>query len=269
MEESSNTSLVTIVTPMYNSAGYISETIESVLQQTYQNWEMILVDDCSSDKSVEIVKRYMERDPRIHLIELKDNSGGAVARNAAINAAKGRYIAFLDSDDLWREDKLSEQVKFMSENDVKFSYSAYQVVNTQLKKIGEVGVPSRLSYKEMLKTNFMGCLTVIYDVAYFGKVEMPLIRRRQDYGLWLKLLKRVTYAYGVNQCYAKYRVHDGSLSSNKLTTSTFTWKILYEVESLGLFKSAYYFSHYAIRGLIRSKFPKLALALRLSYETND
>jgi len=253
--------LVSIITPSYNSSEFISETISSVLAQSLTDWEMIIVDDCSSDTSTEVIQSFINQDSRIKLIKLGTNSGAAVARNIGIEAAKGRYIAFLDSDDLWLPNKLEKQLAFMQKNNYSFTYTAYDKINEAGDVIGHVGVPERVSYHTLLKTCLIGCLTVIYDTEYLGKVKMPLIRRRQDFGLWLKLLKKVDYAYGLQDTLGLYRVRDGAISSNKLTTSVYTWKLYREVEGLSFITSSYYFLHYSIRGALRTHFPRLARIL--------
>lgn len=252
---------VTIVTPVYNSSDFIIETIESVQSQTFSDWEMILVDDCSSDDSVNIIKSYSQNDSRITLIKLEKNAGAAVARNRAIENAKGRFIAFLDSDDLWKPNKLEAQINFMQENRFSITFSKYDVMDEQGNLMNSIGVPSKVNYSDLLKTNYIGCLTVIYDTSFFGKVYMPLIRRRQDYALWLLLLKKVDYAYGLNISLAKYRLRKGSISSNKAVASMFTWRVYREVEKLSLIKSVYYFIHYFMQAILRRKLPSLARKL--------
>jgi len=252
---------VSIMTPSHNCSGFISETIHSVLSQTFTNWEMVIVDDCSTDNSVEVIQSFVEQDSRIKLIQLSENSGAAVARNTAIEAAQGRYIAFLDSDDLWVPEKLEKQLAFMKEKNCPFSFSAYEKINEVSELMGQVGVPSRVTYHTLLKTCVIGCLTSIYDTSYFGKVDMPLIRKRQDFGLWLKLLKRVDFACGINEPLAQYRVHENSISANKVSVAVYTWRLYRDVERLNLFKASYYFAHYAIRGILRTKTPKLARLL--------
>lgn len=249
---------ITIVTPTYNASQYISETIQSVMKQTFGDWELIIVDDCSSDMTIETINEYLKVDPRIKLIQLDVNSGAAVARNMAIEAAQGRYIAFLDSDDLWLPDKLEAQLAFMQTNHYPFTYTGYRKIDESAKVFGQVGVPDRVSYFDLLKVCSIGCLTAIYDTKYFGKVYMPLIRKRQDLGLWLRLLKNTDYAYGLGEPLAHYRIRADSISANKANAAKFTWKLYREVEDLSLFKASYYFSHYAVRGLLRTKFPKLA-----------
>lgn len=253
--------MVSIITPLHNSERYVAKTVESILAQTYPDWEMIVVDDLSDDSSIETVKRYAEQDNRIKLIQLEQNSGAAVARNTAIEAAKGRYIAFLDSDDIWLPEKLELQLTFMQKNKYPFSFSAYERIDENDKSLGLVGVPEKVSYKQLLKTSVIGCLTVMYDTTYFGKVYMPLIRKRQDYGLWLKLLKQTDFAYGLQIPLGQYRVRHDSISANKLNTSTYNWRIYRQVEKLSFLASCYYFSHYAFRGLLRTKFPVIAKKL--------
>jgi teichuronic acid biosynthesis glycosyltransferase TuaG len=248
---------VSVVTPCYNSAAFIGETIESVRNQSVTDWEHILIDDGSSDGTADIVRTYADRDRRIKLIELGTNSGAAVARNTGINAACGRYLAFLDSDDVWLDGKLAVQLEYMTQNAAPFSFTAYYKIDEEGRRVGSVGVPSRVTYQDMLKTSYIGCLTAIYDTAYFGKIEMPLVRRRQDYGLWLQLLKKVE-GHGIHQPLALYRQRSGSISSNKARTSVYTWRVYREIEGLSLLSSAYYFSHYAVRGVLRSRLPALA-----------
>jgi len=255
--------LVSIVTPSYNSAALISETIQSVLSQTVFDWEMIVVDDCSSDNSVEVIQFFVDQDSRIKLIQLSINSGAAVARNVAIETAKGRYIAFLDSDDLWLTNKLEKQLSFMQENNYPFTFAAYDKLDESGQVFGHIGVPDRVSYADLLKVCSIGCLTAMYDTKYFGKVTMPLIRKRQDLGLWLKLLKKTDYAYGLNEILAQYRVRADSISANKVNAAKFTWQLYREVEGLNLINAIYYFSHYAVRGLLRTKAPGLARLLRI------
>lgn len=237
------------------------KSIDSVLGQTYSNWELIVVDDDSSDDSLEIINEYSAKDNRIKVFSLNKNSGAAIARNKAIEQASGRYIAFLDSDDIWLNDKLESQISFMSNNNIKFCYSGYDKIDEYDQVIGTVGIPSKVSYSDLLKTCYIGCLTVIYDADYFGKVYMPLIRKRQDYALWLTLLKKVDFAYGYKSSTAKYRVHSDSISANKFNASTYTWRVYRDIEKLSFIRCVYSFAHYAVRGLLRQRYPKLAKLL--------
>lgn len=252
---------VSIITPSYNSKAFIRATIDSVKAQSFQNWEMIIVDDCSSDNSVEVIQSFADQDPRIKLIQLTENSGAAVARNKGIEAAKGRYIAFLDSDDAWSPDKLEKQLAFMQANDYPFTFAAYDKVDEAGKVFGHVGVPDKVTYSDLLKSCSIGCLTAMYDTEFFGKVYMPLIRKRQDLGLWLELLKKTKYAYGLNETLGLYKVRPDSISANKKSAALFTWRLYRDVEKLNMFFASYYFSQYAIRGLLKTKFPRVAKLL--------
>ncbi|KZN15063.1 glycosyltransferase family 2 protein [Marinomonas sp. TW1] len=252
---------VSIITPSYNSSEFISSTIRSVISQSHHDWEMIIVDDCSSDSSVKLIQSFVEHDSRIKLIQLSKNSGAAVARNKGIEVAQGRYIAFLDSDDLWLSNKLEIQLSFMQSNDYPFCFSAYDKIDENSKVIGCVGVPDKVNYYDLLKMCSIGCLTSIYDTKYFGKVYMPTIRKRQDLGLWLRLLKYTDCAHGLNVTLAQYRVRKGSISANKINAAMFTWRLYRDVERLNLINACYYFTHYALNGFLRTKSPGLARLL--------
>jgi glycosyltransferase involved in cell wall biosynthesis len=245
--------MVSIITPAYNSEQFISQTIESVLCQTYTNWEMIIVDDRSTDNSVQIVEKYIQNDSRIKLIKLEKNSGPAIARNKAIEEAKGRYIAFLDADDHWLPEKLDRQIIFMHKNSLSFTYSSYHLIDENSQIFGTFTTKEYITYKSMLKTCSVGCLTAIYDTQVLGKRYMPNIAKRQDYGLWLQILKDINSTKGIIEPLATYRVLRNSVSSNKLTAAIYQWKIYRDVENLNLLKSIYYFVHYAIYGIVKYK----------------
>jgi len=246
--------LVSIITPSYNSVIYLSDMIESVLSQTYDKWELLIVDDASSDNSIEVVKLYMQEDERIQLMCLEKNSGAAVSRNKAIEMAKGRYIAFLDSDDLWHADKLEKQILFMKKHDVALSYTAYYSIDeVSSEVIRERSIPLKVDYHELLKQNIIGCLTAMYDVEKLGKVTMPNIRKRQDFALWLKILKQIPYAYGLDEPLAYYRVRSDSVSSNKLKVSLHNWKLYRNIEKLPLHKAIYYFGWYTYKSILKYK----------------
>jgi len=244
--------LVSIITPMYNAVKFIEETIQSVLDQTYQNWEMIIVDDCSTDNGVTLIRKYCEKDDRIKFIQLQKNSGGAVARNEAIKSARGKYIAFLDSDDLWHPDKLDKQVRFMEDNDFYFSFSSYNIIDEKSNNVGVFNPNcSKLNYYDLLKTCKIGCLTAMYDSDSLGKVYLPVVKRGQDYALWLKILKKIKFAYCLNDNLASYRIVQGSVSRNKFKKITYQWKIYREFENISLFKSIYYLFHYSLNGFLK------------------
>ncbi|WP_280770554.1 glycosyltransferase family 2 protein [Salipaludibacillus daqingensis] len=238
---------VSVITPSYNSEKFISKTINSVLQQTYQNWEMIIVDDASSDETVSLINEYKEKDRRIRVVPLEENKGAANARNIGIRESTGRFIAFLDSDDEWMPEKIEKQLSFMLKKNIGFSHTAYSIVDEtgQWIKASEK-VPPSTNYKDLLKQNTIGCLTVMLDKEKVGEVEMVDIRARQDYVLWLEITKKGQLAYGLNESLAKYRQMSSSLSSNKLNMVKLNWKVYRDIEKLSLLKSIWYFAHFAI-----------------------
>jgi len=244
------TPLITIITPNYNSEKFIANTIESVQMQTYENWEMLIVDDCSNDKSVNIAKKYAEKDKRVRVIKLDNNSGAAIARNRAIDIAQGRFIAFLDSDDLWKPKKLEKQMNFMLKNDYALTYTHYDLIDEEGMQYGKTfEAPDKVNYHNMLKTCSIGCLTAMYDTEKLGKVYMPLIKKGQDYATWLKILKMIPYAYGLDESLAIYRRRRKSISSNKIKAFVHQWNIYRNVEKLNFIKSAAYVINYAFYGL--------------------
>lgn len=241
---------VSIITPVYNSEKFIKDTISSVLNQTYTNWEMILLDDCSTDNSKKIINEYVEKDSRFKYIKLSQNSGAAVARNTAIKAATGRFLAFLDSDDAWEPEKLDLQIKFMIENKVGFSFTSYKIVDENGKPTGKiVSVPSTINYEELLKNTIIGCLTVVIDKDVVGDIQMPNLRARQDFVTWLSILKKGHTAYGINIPLAKYRVVSKSISSNKLKMIRRNWNVYRNIEELSFMKSAYVTSYYVLNAI--------------------
>lgn len=207
--------LVSIITPCYNSSKYIAQMMDSVLAQTYPNWELLITDDCSTDNSREIVQSYCEKDPRIKLFILENNSGAGVARNKSIEEAKGRYIAFLDSDDLWKPEKLEMQLAFINEHKYQFVFCQTEVVNEKGEVIGFSKRRPKVSGRLEKYINFIGTSSVLYDTKDIGKFLMKPIRRRQDWILWQDLLKVTKHAYCLEEPLSIYRSNEGSLSSNK------------------------------------------------------
>lgn len=233
-------SLVSIITPVHNAANFLKQCLTSVADQTYTDWEHILVDDCSTDDSAVIIQEYANKDSRIGYIRLKENGGAGVARNTAIKIAKGAYIAFLDSDDMWKPEKLSKQLAFMQANGYYFSFTSYGTMNGAGEPTDNIfHAKEMVTYNSALYKNPIGCLTAMYDVSFFGKQYMPIIRKRQDYGLWLQLLKK-TNGYGLQEVLATYRSGNESISSNKIGLLQYEWKIYREVEGLSWIKSAFY-----------------------------
>ena len=231
------TPLVSIILPLYNSKEYISQTIESIINQSYTNWELIVTDDCSSDNSYEIVNSYTLLDERIFLHKLDKNGGAGSARNKSIKNSKGRFIAFCDSDDQWKPNKLETQISFMIKNKYVFTCSAFEVINENGKFIETIYPPKKLTFNKLLKNNYVGCLTAIYDTKYLGKVYMSSIRNRQDWVLWLCILKNIKVAYTINEPLAIYRKRSGSISSNKIKMIRFHWRVYYEELNFSLIRS--------------------------------
>jgi len=227
--------LISIITPNYNASKYIAATIESVQNQTYKNWELLIVDDCSTDNSIPLIESFLLKDGRIKLFKLKKNLGSAVARNKGIEKAKGNFISFLDSDDLWFGSKLESQVKFMLDKEIGISFTTYFYQKNQFKKI--IKAREIVTYKDLLKNNFMGCLTVMYSVDLIGKQYFPLLRKRQDWALWLKITRDGTKAYGISKPLAIYRKRETSLSSNKISLLRYNWIVYRNFENINIFKS--------------------------------
>ncbi|EAZ79796.1 glycosyltransferase family 2 protein [Algoriphagus machipongonensis] len=249
--------LVSIITPVHNSIEHVEEAIQSILKQTYTNWELILIDDKSSDSSLEVLHAYEEKDSRIHLLKNEKNKGAALTRNRGIEASKGRFIAFLDSDDLWEPTKLETQIAFMLEKGHAFTYTSYLTFRNDNEEVGVLEVPEKVNHNDLLKTCSIGCLTAMYDTEVLGKVYMPIISKRQDYALWLKILKEIPFAYGINTPLAKYRLRSDSISGNKLKAAGYQWKVYREFENLSIFQASYYFIHYSIFGVIKTYFNKM------------
>jgi glycosyltransferase involved in cell wall biosynthesis len=249
--------LVSIITPSYNSAFFIEETINSILSQTYTNWELLITDDCSLDNTEEIVNKYMKNDHRIKFFKLDKNSGAGVARNNSIENAQGRFLAFCDSDDCWYPKKLEIQLAFMVEHNYEFSYTSYDTCNEENKIIGYVKCKKKISYYSLLKDNGIGCLTSIYDTARIGKAYMPTIRKRQDWGLWLSVIKKTSYAYGLQESLAKYRIRENSISANKISMIKYNYKLYNKVEGFSKISSFFllfcYFLPYYFYKKIKQK----------------
>lgn len=233
--------LVSIITPTYNCGDFIAETIESVLSQTYKNWEMIIVDDCSTDNTKEVVEEYMKKDNRIQYHILDVNSGAAVTRTKAMALAKGKYIAFIDSDDLWTPDKLEKQIKFMEDNNYNFTCTDYEQIDEKGNSLNRViKTKNKTDYNGVLLTCPIGNSSVMYNVENLGKFEVPNIRKRNDDALWLQILKKEKYIYGMKEVLMKYRIRENSISSNKLQLVKYHWKLYREIEHLSVARSVFH-----------------------------
>ena len=244
-----NKVLVSIITPAYNSARYLPDTIYSVQNQTFQNWELIVVDDASKDETCKVVENLMTNDSRIILLRQNENMGPSFARQQGIKIARGRFIAFLDSDDLWDEKKLTLQLRFMLENSYAFTCTAYEQIDEDGESRGHVLVPpEKADYDRVLLDCPIGNSTVMYDTQILGKCYGPDLKNREDYALWLKILKQEKYVFGLPIVLTKYRIRRGSQSRNKLKLVRYHWVLYRKVEHLSLIKSAY---HILIWGLIK------------------
>ena len=233
---------VSIITPCYNSESYISQAIDSVLNQTYQDWEMLICDDCSTDRSREIILEYAARDERIKFFSTHKSSGSPVApRNLAIQEATGRFIAFLDSDDIWLPTKLENQIPLFDSDEVAVVFSDYEKVAADgMRGRRVIKAPSRIDYKELLKGNCIGNLTGVYDTLKTGKIYNKQIHH-EDYVLWLQRLRRGYMAINTNTVEALYRVGQKSVSSDKKQAALWTWNILRNEEKLSMNKTISYY----------------------------
>ena len=231
--------LISIITPTYNCAQFIGETIKSVINQTYTNWEMIIVDDASNDNTEEVVKSI--KDERIKYIRLKENSGAATARNIAMENASGKFMAFLDSDDIWIKDKLEKQVKFMIDNNYNFTCTAYEKMNEKGDSLNKVFKPKKKAdYNRILLDCPVGNSTVMYNVSNLGKFQVPNIRKRNDDALWLQILKKEKFIYGMPDILMKYRIRNNSISSNKLSLVKYHWYLYRKIEHLSVIRSVFH-----------------------------
>ena len=232
--------------PCYNSQRFIEQSSTSIICQTFVDFELIIIDDNSSDDTRSIVKYFAARDVRIKYYFLNVNSGAGVATNIGINNSKGRYIAFCDSDDIWFPFKLEKQVAFMKQNKLSFTYSPYNLMDGSGRFIGLRRSPSSITYNRTLVQNHIGCLTVVFDTEIHGRLNMPDIRKRQDYGLFLLILKQIRWTRGLNEPLAAYRVSEKSLSSNKFKLLKYNFRIYTEVLSYSKARSMVLFTLFLV-----------------------
>ena len=218
--------LVSVIIPTFNSAQFIAEAIQSVQVQSYSNLEIILVDDCSIDDTKTIISRFAAADTRIQSIELVVNSGTGVARNVGLEKAKGKYIAFLDADDLWKPNKLERQLEWMHTHQLPFTFSFYDCIDEEGKSLNKlVKAPERLSYHQLFFCNYVGNLTGIYNVDFFGKMQISPIRKRQDWMLWLSILKKIKSTKPVPESLAYYRIRSNSISTAKVNLLQYNYAV--------------------------------------------
>jgi len=247
--------LVSIIVPVYNIKKYIRETMDCVRAQTYTDWELLLVDDCSTDGTRAVIEEYMQetKDGRIRLIKQPTNSGAAQARNKGLEEAGGRYIAYLDADDLWMPQKLERELAFMEEKQAAFAFTGYEFADEKGVGTGKVvKVPKTLSYKEALKNTTIFTTTVMFDTQKISKKDliMPVIKS-EDTALWWKVLRNGYVAYGLDENLVKYRRGGKSLSSNKLEAIRRIWNLYRKAEGMSVISSAYHFCFWAVRAVLR------------------
>ena len=241
--------LVSIIMPAYNSELYIKESIYSVIKQTYNNWELIIINDASKDETLEIIKEVALNNSKIKIINLIKNVGVSKARNKGIEFSQGRYIAFLDSDDIWLPKKLEIQIEFMKKNEVSFSFTQYRVFNENVLDCGKlIDVSIKLSYNDLLKGNTIGCLTVILDKKNILNFRMSN-DRHEDYLAWLNILRMGNYAYGIKEDLARYRISKNSLTANKFKSAFWTWSVYRSIENISILDAFCYFFCYMMTSI--------------------
>ena len=246
-----NKALVSIVTPAYRAAEFVGDTIKSAQCQDHSDWEMLVVDDCSPDETCARVDAFAAADPRVRLIRQTANAGPAVARNVALEQAKGRYMAFLDSDDLWLPGKLTAQLEFMQERQAAVSYTGFRRITQDASRVGRlISVPRTLTYGRLLCNTAIVTSTVMIDCAKTGPFSMP-DAPYDDYALWLSLLRSGHVAHGLNRDLLRYRVVTNSVSRSKRISAVRVWQTYRRIESLGLLKSSWSFANYAVRGWLK------------------
>lgn len=243
------TNLVSIIMPSYNSSQFIEETIQSVINQSYIDWELIIVDDCSSDNTEAIVKKCIKRDNRIKWHRLDENGGAAVARNYAVRHANGEFIAFIDSDDLWESNKLHVQVNFMKQNEAVFSCTSYNKISEDGLDLGRIVTPKKIYTRWDLLKNCPGNSTVVYNAAKLGKHYIEPIKKRNDYLMWLKVIRQAEKLHGIQEVLGSHRLREDSLSSKKTSLIKFHWNIYREFEQLSIYKSSYLIIYWASKGV--------------------
>ena len=230
--------LVSVIMPAYNSAAHISEAIVSVQSQTYSNWELLIIDDASTDTTKEIILEFSKNDQRIQVLENPMNRGTHYARNKGIEAAQGDLIAFLDADDLWNPEKLQKQVTLLQKEDLAACFSSYELISENGEKLNkEILALTILTYTKLLKANYVGNLTGIYDIRRLGKIYCPEISKRQDWALWLKVIAKGGPMIGIQESLAIYRVRKNSISRNKLEMLKYNFRVYHDILGYNFFTS--------------------------------
>ncbi len=242
--------LVSVIMPCYNMERFITDTINSVIHQSFADWELLIVDDASTDKTVAIVKSLAEQDDRIKFSVNPQHAGIAPTRNHCIEKSKGRFFAFLDADDRWHPDKLQRQLQFMLEHHTAFSYSSYDLIDEEGKPLGKtIKTAGDLDYKAYLRNTIIGCSTVMIDTEKVGTVVVPDFRTSEDTATWLNILRQGFKAYAIEEPLTSYRIRNHSASSNKMKAASDLWKVYRRQEKLPLPQGLYYFSSYVFNAI--------------------
>lgn len=245
--------LVSIIVPVYNAEKFLEDTILTVLNQSYTNWELLLINDCSTDSSKKIYEKY-KKNKMIKWIDMECNCGPALARNKGIDMAKGRFLCFIDSDDRWDKDKLEKQIDFMKQKKCSFSYTSYEFADENCQPTGKkVIAKEKMTYKECLKNNIISTITVMFDLDMIQKdlIKMPNLKYVEDTATWWKILRNGYVAYGIPDLFSFYRRIPNSNSSNKLKTQRYLWDLYRNVEKLSIISSVYYLMMKNINALLR------------------
>jgi teichuronic acid biosynthesis glycosyltransferase TuaG len=231
-------------------ASYVSDSIKSVIAQTYPHWELLIVDDASTDETVNIIKSYAQADSRIKLALKKQNSGISDTRNQCIQMAQGQFLAFLDADDIWHPEKLEKQLSFMLAKNIGFTYSTYDWIDEDGKIMNKfINTIGNLDYKTYLRNTIIGCSTVMVNKTMTGDIVVPKFRTSEDTATWLNILKKGLLAYAIEESLVSYRIRRKSASSNKLKAAADLWKVYRQNEKLPFFEALYYFSCYAFNAI--------------------
>lgn len=239
--------LVSIIIPFYNTEKYLEESIISVISQTYINWELLLVDDASTDSSITIARKYEAQDKRIKVFSLEQNKGKADAINYALDFVRGQYVAFLDGDDIWMPEKLDHQIRFMQKGDISISNTAYVQINengTRLKRVFKAR--EKVDYSRMLLDCPVGSSTVVYNIKKIGIQRIPSIRKRSDDALWLQILRITPYIWGLNEVLMKYRLRGTSLSASKFSLIKYHWELYRSIEKMNVFNSSFHIVYWCV-----------------------
>lgn len=253
MDTSNPQPLVSVVMPAYNAERYIGEAISSVLSQTYKNWELLILDDCSSDRTAEIAEHFVSCDTRIHLLRNPQNMGVAKTRNRGLTLAQGEWVALLDSDDVWRSDKVEKQLALAERSRAELVYTSYELFSSTESKIVDYYIPEKTDYSHMLKENVIGCSTVMLRRSIYERFRFREDVYHEDYALWLEILRHGHIAVGCTEILTNWRISEKSRSFDKRSAAKNRWLIYRKIENLSLLRSGCAFAAYAVHGMAKHR----------------